>query len=182
MNSSETGISVILCGLPGCGKTVVGRMLAEELGIAFIDLDDEVEKSARKTIAAIFASSGEAFFRELETAALSRVIDENEDAVLSLGGGTLETGAARDVVVRSGIPLVWLRVAPRIAAVRLEQDGRVDVHPLLKGLRGEKLYNLITGLDEARRGNYSRADYTIDVDIVDARDAALRIREWLGSR
>ena len=182
MNTSEKRNSVILCGLPGCGKTVVGRMLAEELGIAFIDLDDEVEKSAGQSIAAIFASGGEMYFRVMETVVLLKILNEQRDAVLSLGGGTLVTGSAREAVERSGIPLVWLRVAPQIAAARLEQNGCVDVHPLLKGLRGKKLYNFIAELDEYRRRNYARADYTIDVDILDARDAALHIREWLRSR
>ena len=182
MNSRETGISVMLCGLPGCGKTEAGRMLAQELGIEFIDLDDEIEKSAGQGIAAIFASGGELLFREMETTVLLKIIGERRRGVLSLGGGTLEDDTSREAIESSGIPLVWLRVAPVNSVARLEQNGLVDNHPLLKGLRGKKLYNFIVELDEIRRGNYARADYAIDVDILDVRDTALHIREWLGSR
>src|SRR5258706_16117400 len=80
---------IILLGFMGSGKTTIGRLLAERLGRAFVDLDDRIESAAGKTIAEIFASDGEAAFRQLETECLSRILtEEREPLVIGLGGGT----------------------------------------------------------------------------------------------
>ena len=78
----------VLVGPPGAGKTTVGRLVAERLGVAFRDTDADVEAAAGKPIPDIFFDSGEAEFRALERAAVVRALKEH-DGVLALGGGAV---------------------------------------------------------------------------------------------
>lgn len=76
-----------LVGYMACGKTRRGKMMAEELGIRFIDLDDYIVAREYRTIAQIFAEDGEVRFRQLETRYLQEICELYEDFVLSTGGG-----------------------------------------------------------------------------------------------
>ena len=78
--------NIILIGMPGCGKTTIGRILAEKLGKTFVDADEEIEKVAGRTIPEIFATHGEEFFRQQESAVLQKFGKESNQ-VISTGGG-----------------------------------------------------------------------------------------------
>ena len=80
---------VVLTGFMGSGKTTTGRLLAERLGWAFRDLDAEVERREGRTVPQIFAESGEATFRRLESAALASLLGQRR-VVIALGGGAPE--------------------------------------------------------------------------------------------
>ncbi len=80
---------IVLTGFMGAGKTTVGRLLAEALGWAFLDLDRHLEARAGATIAALFATQGEARFRRLESSALANALAQTQ-TVIALGGGTPE--------------------------------------------------------------------------------------------
>ena len=79
---------LVLVGPPGAGKTTVGTLAAERLGVAFRDTDADVEAHAGKSVADIFVEDGEPAFRELERAAVERALREHP-GVLSLGGGAV---------------------------------------------------------------------------------------------
>ncbi len=78
---------IFLIGLPGCGKTTLGRALSRHLGISFYDLDHYIESRFRKSVKEIFASEGEPEFRRKESVML-REVGEMEDVVVACGGGT----------------------------------------------------------------------------------------------
>lgn len=99
--------SVVLIGMMGAGKTAVGGALARNLGVPFLDTDDEIEKAANRTISEIFAHDGEAFFRARETEVLTRLL-RGAPAVLSTGGGAFLSPRNREVITREGVS-VWLR-------------------------------------------------------------------------
>jgi shikimate kinase len=80
---------IVLAGFMGSGKTTVGRLLAEQLGWRFVDLDEEVERREGRTVPAIFAESGEAHFRHLEASALVSLLGQRR-VVIALGGGAPE--------------------------------------------------------------------------------------------
>ena len=86
----------VLVGFMGSGKTTVGRLLAERLGVPFADADEEIERAAGRTIPAIFEADGEPAFRELEAAAIARLLD-GDAGVLALGGGAMR-GATANLV------------------------------------------------------------------------------------
>lgn len=92
---------VYLVGMPGSGKSSVGPVLAEKLGVPFVELDREIERTAGKSLNAIFAQDGEARFRELEAAALVGA-SERDPAVVSCGGGVVLEPANRITLRASG--------------------------------------------------------------------------------
>ncbi len=81
--------SIVLTGLPGSGKSTLGRMLAERINLPFFDSDEEIEKAEGVTVAEIFAKKGESGFRVAETAVLKKLLD-NENTVIATGGGIVE--------------------------------------------------------------------------------------------
>ena len=80
--------NIILIGMPGCGKSTLGRLLAEDLGKRFVDCDAEIERMAGKTIPQIFEQDGEEAFRAIETAALDEITRES-GVVIATGGGVV---------------------------------------------------------------------------------------------
>ena len=119
---------VVLVGLSGAGKTLVGRLLAERLQRPFIDLDSEVERLEGLSVPEIFAARGEDGFRELEKSATVG-LDAAAEAVVSTGGGWMARPELRDAW--PGAVRVWLGVDPATAAARLAQEPRT--RPLLAG-------------------------------------------------
>ncbi len=124
---------VYLVGMPGAGKTVVGRELAGRLGVPFMDLDAEIERDAGKPVAQIFAEEGEAAFRAMEAAALVAA-GTHDPAVVSCGGGVVLEPANRislrntGTVVYLDVPLELLERRVRPAAERplIQQDGDLE--------------------------------------------------------
>lgn len=81
--------SIALIGMPACGKSTVGRLLAERLGMKFADCDIEIEKKCKMTVSEIFESRGEEYFRQEETKMLA-TLAKTDGAVISTGGGCVE--------------------------------------------------------------------------------------------
>ena len=104
---------VVLVGLPGAGKSKVGRLLAERLGVDHIDTDALVVEREGRSIAEIFATDGEAAFRVMETEAVAEAL--THEAVVSLGGGAAATPAVRNLL--SGRTVVYID-APHDELVR----------------------------------------------------------------
>lgn len=129
---------VALIGLPGAGKTRVGRLLAERLGCRFSDSDAEVERQAGMKISAIFAREGESRFRILEREAVARLLRAGPQ-IIALGGGAVEDKSTRDALLAQALT-VWLDVPHHVLLKRLARDrGR----PLLQaGDRDERLREL----------------------------------------
>ena len=78
---------VILTGFMGCGKTTIGRILAEKRGQELLDTDHYIEQKQGRSISDIFATQGEEVFRDMETEALRELIQKQEPMVIALGGG-----------------------------------------------------------------------------------------------
>jgi shikimate kinase len=91
---------IVLTGFMGSGKTTIGRRLAERLGWRFVDLDSTIEQREGRRVAAIFAESGEARFRAMESDALALALTESH-LVLALGGGALDSEANRQALASS---------------------------------------------------------------------------------
>jgi shikimate kinase len=111
---------IILVGPRCTGKTTTGRLLAARLGVAFADVDDRVEAVAGKSIADIFATEGEAAFRDREAAALAELI-ALPAGVIATGGGAVSREANRRLL-KSGGFVAWLTGSPETLWARLERD------------------------------------------------------------
>lgn len=81
--------NIVLSGMPGCGKTTIGALLAKRLGRQFIDIDDEIVKDQGKAISAIFAEEGEMRFRDIETEIIRKSIAGKSGVVIATGGGAI---------------------------------------------------------------------------------------------
>jgi shikimate kinase len=160
--------AIYLVGFMGCGKSTVGRALAEELGWSFVDLDAEIEEREGTTIADIFDARGESIFREIETASLRervRTVQYGRPQVISLGGGAFLNEENFEMASNNGIT-VWLDCPFSMIERRV---AGLTHRPLARDL--EQLRQLF----EVRRPGYSRADYRIEIADDDARGAVANI-------
>ncbi len=124
---------IALVGLRGTGKSTVGRLVAAHLGWAFADADDEVERTAGRTVAAIFAGEGEAGFRDREAAVLAELLDRPQ-IVVAAGGGAVLRPENRRLLKACGV-VAWLTADPAALADRLAADpATADRRPALTGL------------------------------------------------
>jgi shikimate kinase len=119
--------TIVLIGMPGSGKSSIGKRLAQRLGLPFLDADHEIEAAAGMTIEDIFATYGEAAFRDGERKVIARLL-AGPPAVLSTGGGAFMDAATRAAIKARGVS-VWLNVA---FPVLLERCLRSTTRPLLK--------------------------------------------------
>lgn len=126
---------VTLIGYRGCGKTVVGRQLAERLGWRFIDTDDAIEQKAGTTIREIFQTEGEAEFRRMEASMLDEAL-AGRRRVISAGGGAVLARRNRRAL-RSAGACIWLTAPPEELHRRIEADARsASQRPDLTGQTG----------------------------------------------
>lgn len=158
--------TIALIGAPGSGKSTVGALLAERLGVRFVDVDAAIEARDGRLIREIFAEDGEPVFRALERdATLALLVD---GGVVSLGGGAPMTPDIADALAADGIETVWLQVDARNAAQRIGLDqGR----PLLAGggIRGTliKLLNQRTPVYAATARHHVETSGREPAEVVD---------------
>lgn len=149
-----------LVGFMCCGKTTVGRSLAEELGWPFVDIDREIEAKEGKTISTIFLERGETAFRKLETEIIRRRvsrIEAGDPCVVALGGGAFVQPSNWEMIENNGVT-VWLDCTLETIRKRLGDDTK---RPLARDRSG------LDQLFEDRRPLYGRADFRVDVDTDD---------------
>jgi shikimate kinase len=121
--------SIALVGMPGSGKSSIGRRLAPRLGVPFVDADAKIEEAAGgMSIADIFAKHGEAEFRSLEARVIARLLDDGP-SVIATGGGALMNAGTRALIQQRAIA-VWLKAE---IAVLLRRVRRKSDRPLLQG-------------------------------------------------
>jgi 3-dehydroquinate synthetase/shikimate kinase len=127
-------MDIVLVGLPGSGKSAVGRRLAHRHDARFVDLDETIEKAAGRSIPQVFAERGETAFRALERQAVIDLGPADPDpavrTVVATGGGTVVDPRNRWSLYRGRLP-IWLDVRPEVLAQRLRRSP--NVRPLIAG-------------------------------------------------
>lgn len=144
--------NLYLVGMMGAGKTTVGRKLANRLGYRFLDTDALIEQTAGKPITELFAQSGEAAFRALETQVLAQV-SAHTCLVVATGGGIV-TQPMNWSYLRHGI-VIWLDVPIPVLVSRLSGD---TARPLLKGVDATAKLEMLLA---ERSDRYAQADIRI---------------------
>ena len=145
--------TIVLVGLMGAGKSTVGRRLAARLGLPFKDADQEIETAAGMSIPDIFASHGEAYFRDGERRVIARLLQEGP-AVLATGGGAYMHPETRSRIAETGIS-VWLRADFDVLMRRVRKRSN---RPLLQNPDPE---GTMRRLMDSRHPIYALADLTV---------------------
>jgi shikimate kinase len=145
--------SIVLVGMPGSGKSAVGRRLATRLDLAFVDADEEIERAAGKPIMDIFKDHGEAYFREGERKVIARLLGSGPQ-VLATGGGAMLAAETRDNISRSGIS-IWLKAE---LPVLMRRVLKRNTRPLLE----KDPEGVMRQLMVARYPIYAMADITVE--------------------
>ncbi len=145
--------NLILVGLMGAGKSSVGRLVAQQLGVPFIDSDIEIERVSRMTITELFAAYGEEEFRALEARVMKRLL-KGGPRVVSTGGGAFINARTRRHIKKGGLS-VWLKAD---LDVLWERVNKRDTRPLLKT---ENPKQTLENLMNARYPVYAEADLTV---------------------
>lgn len=145
-------------GFMGCGKSTFGKKLAKALSWSFIDLDDYIEKQEGITISEIFATHGEAYFRELETEVLSES-KAFQNTVISTGGG-LPCFNNNDKYIKALGVGVYIKLPPKVLRDRLKNEKAK--RPLLANLSDEAMLSFIESKLEEREKFYESSEVIFD--------------------
>ncbi len=145
--------TIVLVGMMGAGKTAVGRTLAAQLGVDFLDSDHEIEIAADRSIAEIFSRDGEAFFREKESQVIERLL-EGTPGVLSTGGGAFLAPRNREMITAKGVS-IWLDAGLEVLWERVRHK---NTRPLLQTSDPKAT---LAGIYEARVPIYAMADVSV---------------------
>ena len=147
---------IVLIGLPGSGKTTVGRLVAEELHAGFVDIDAILARREGKPITLIFAEKGEAAFREMERKEMDAAL-ANQPAVIAPGGGwAAQAGAIAGAKLHALV--IYLRTRPETAAQRAAPE---ETRPMLIG---EDPVARMRQLQKEREPFYREAHAQVDTD------------------
>ena len=157
-------MKIIIVGYMGSGKSAVGKALASEIKLPFLDLDNEISTIEKKTIPEIFSTKGEIYFRRREEEVLKKLLEQEENYVLSLGGGTpcygknlqtiKETSEAISIYLKTGL----LQLKKRLI-------GEKDSRPLIQDLKTpEVLEDFIRKHLFERTFYYNQSDLIISTD------------------
>jgi shikimate kinase len=119
-----SGPAAVLVGPPGAGKTTVGRILANRLGVAFRDVDHDIEAAAGKPISDIFVNDGEEAFRSAEVAAVAAALDAHP-GVLALGGGAVLSAETRERLRGHRVVYLEAGLSAAVARVGMAKDRPV---------------------------------------------------------
>lgn len=165
---------IVLVGMPGSGKTTLGRDIAKGLGFRFYDLDYLIEAKAGVRISAIFSEKGEGFFRDMESEVLLSTLQREESFILSTGGGAPCFNGNMDIINQHALS-VYLEVPLSELLSRLT-GGQVQKRPLFYGLETGEIVMKLKSMYELRHPFYEMSKIKLSGEDI---SAELLIGEWM---
>lgn len=154
----------------GSGKSTVGALVAEELGLPLVDVDDAVQARTGRTVEQLWREGGEAAYRPLERDIVVEALDPATPSVLAAPGGVIDDEGALDAVAAPHVGVVYLRAEPDLLGERVRQD------PQPRPLLGDDPHEVLRAQHDARDDRYRAvADLVVQVDDLTAAQAADRI-------
>ncbi len=170
-------MKIFLIGLPGSGKSTIGKSLALELSSTFIDLDQEIEKQEGRTIKQIFKQMHEGYFRQLESKALKQNCQSPDSFVMATGGGAPCFFDNMEHINQAG-KSIFLDVPPAEIARRI-MNSHISERPLFSTDNAESLKDRIEFMRSQRIAFYKQAHITISGDKISIKTLAEMIRNPL---
>jgi len=152
-------MKIFIIGYMGAGKSSMGKAIAPIFNFKHIDLDIYIEKNLDTTIQKIFNSKGEEYFRKVEHNSLKKIIENEDNFILSVGGGTPVFFDNMEMMKKSGIT-VYLKLNPKVLLSRLFNSRKK--RPLIEEISKEELLDYITKNLEKREHYYNQANLIID--------------------
>jgi XRE family aerobic/anaerobic benzoate catabolism transcriptional regulator len=172
--AADRGRRIGLVGLRGAGKSTLGKLLAEKLGVPFIELNRKVEQEYGATVPLLIEMSGIATFRRYERACLERAIAENESAVIATAGGIVSNPETYGLLLRR-THTVWISAQPEEHMGRVMKQG--DFRPMAKNR--EAMADLHAIL-ESRRADYARAELNLDTSGATIQQSFAKLTKLVG--
>ena len=154
--SASTQGRIALVGLRGAGKTTLGELAAQALGVPFVELDREVERASGMELSEIFATHGQAMYRRLERQCLEIIVERFDRAVIATGGSLVTEPATYDLLL-SACFVVWLSAKPDEHMNRVLAQG--DLRPMAEGPQAMDDLKIIL---ESRTSLYAKADVEVN--------------------
>lgn len=142
--------NIILIGFMGAGKTTIGKILAKNKEMQFVDTDERIISEQGVSIPEIFDTHGEPYFRDMETDLLHRMLKDTQNAVISVGGGMPVREENRSLLRKLGC-VIYLSASKETILSRVKNDGS---RPMLNG---DDLESRVTALMKARESLYRQA-------------------------
>lgn len=170
-------MKIVLVGYMGSGKTTLGKLLAKELKISFLDLDEIIEEGLGDSISNIFKGRGEIFFRKKEHEYLNMVLSKKDNFILSTGGGTPCYSKNMETMLALADHVFYLKVSIPGLVKRLitEKEHR----PLIKNINDSDLQEFIGKHLFERNNFYLKANHIIECDDKDPEFLVAEIRQLL---
>lgn len=166
---------LVLIGMMGSGKSSIGRILNEQHKLPYVDIDYEIQKRMGLSIKELFATKGEAYFRQLEQEMIKETVEKELSSVISTGGGAVVTEESRLILWQNSF-VVYLKADVTTLLERLSHDTQ---RPLLQaGNAEEVLQNLLKNRSEF----YEQAHLTLQVDHMNPRLVASRVWSHFSKR
>lgn len=166
-------MKVFLIGMPGCGKTTLGKIAAKRLNMKFADMDKEIERAEGKSISDIFEMYGEEYFRDAETKMLRGEVLGDEDKIISTGGGIVVKEENIEILQNSGAEVIFIDRPPEC----IEADIECSKRPLMKN-GADAVYKLY----RQRYARYERACTTKIINNSDLMGAVSALTGVIRSR
>lgn len=146
----------------GSGKSSVGHTLSHKMAIPFYDLDELIEQNEQKSIAELFKSRGEVYFRKKESQVFRDFLASNRDFILALGGGTPCYANNHELLKQNDVQSVYLKTSVDVLVERLK--GETQDRPLIANLSDKELKEYINKHLFDRNYYYHQAKFTIHTD------------------
>jgi len=162
-------MNIVLVGFMGTGKNTVGRLLAKQLAMEFVDMDALIEQKEKRTISEVFAESGEPYFRKVEKQTAKEVAS-GDNSVIAAGGGVVLDGDNIKALKENGI-MFCLTASPQTI---LDRTKRYQHRPLLNVDDPAARIGELLG---KRAVCYTKADHQIDTDKLTPEEVARKIIE-----
>ena len=154
-------MKIVLLGYMGSGKSTVAKALSKALDLPFTDLDDYIIDKEQMSIKEIFEAKGEIYFRLQESKYLKEWLDNNDEAILALGGGTPCYANNMELIKKAAVSFYLKGSIPTICQrLRSEKEQR----PLIAAFNEEQLTEFVAKHLFERRNFYEQADQTIPID------------------
>ena len=153
---------VILIGYMAVGKTTIARLLSEKIGVKYVDLDNLIEKKTNLSISELFKQNGEIYFRKIEHEIFKEIIENDENLIISTGGGTPCYADNHLFLNGKSITSIYLKASLAVILDRLKSEKKS--RPLVANQSEEELKEFVAKHLFERSYFYNQATFKVDVD------------------